>query len=152
MTSKEKATLRDILDRLKEIEHIKNDVDLATPLNTNKRNISAWKERDSIPWGKLIDYCHSKHISLEWLINGIGPITVSKIMVAEPGALYRVETDQDGVYSLASNVYKALLKLGREISPKKFEEIVRLLHRDMLDSGATDISFEKVMDVVKLAI
>lgn len=146
-----KVVLRSILDRLKEVEGVNNDVDLADPLMTNKRNISAWKERGSIPWEKLLTYCQRHQVSLEWLINGRGPASVSD-MAAEPGAIYRIETNQDAVYFLSSNVYRALLESDREIQPEKFAYIVRLLHRDMLDSNADEVPYEKVLGVMKLAV
>lgn len=151
MGSDEKSTLRTILDRLKEAEGVSHDVDLAAPLRTNKRNISAWKERGAIPWERLSAYCREREISLEWLINGRGPQSVLDI-AAEPGAIYRVPTDQDAICLLSGDIYRALQETGREITPEKFADIVRLLHRDMLDRRLDRLPYEKVQHVVKLAV
>lgn len=149
--SKEKEMLNKVLRRLKEIEHVKNDSDLALPLATNKRNIAAWKERGALPpQSTLLAYCEKKKISLEWLLYGRGPIHISGL-IAESGAIYRVETDQDAVYTLASNVYKALLETEKVIPPEKFTEIVRLLHRDLLESKVKTLPNEKILGMVKLA-
>lgn len=151
MVRERKVLLRDILDRLKQVEQVSSDVDLADPLMTSRRNISAWKERQSVPWEKLVAYCHRQQISLEWLINGRGPIFISD-MAAEPGAIYRVETNQDAIYLLSSNIYRALQESEREIAPEKFADVVRLLHRDMLERKADEVPYEKVLRVVKLAV
>ena len=148
--SKEKEMLNQVLQRLKEIEQVKNDSDLALPLVTNKRNIAAWKERGALPpQSTLLAYCEKKKISLEWLLYGRGPIYISGL-IAESGAIYRVETDQDAVYTLASDVYRALIELEQVITTEKFAEVVRLLHRDMLESRSQSLAYEKILGMVKL--
>lgn len=142
--------LRDVLDRLKALEGVRNDVDLAAPLATNRRNIAAWKERGSLPWERLDDYCRRRGVSLEWLVNGRGASRLTQL-VSEPGAVYQVATDQDVLYRIAADVYRALGEAGLSISPEKFAGIMRLLHRDMLDAGTEAVSYEKVREVVRLA-
>lgn len=147
---KNAALLRQVLDRLKTLEGVRNDVDLAEPLGTNKRNVSAWKERGSLPWDRLLAYCLRRQVSLEWLINGRGASQVTAL-VAEPGSVYRLETDQDVVYGIAADVYRALQQEGAAISPDKFAQVVRLLHRDMLQAGEEAVAYDKVREVVRLA-
>lgn len=142
--------LRQVLDRLKTLEGVRNDVDLAGPLATNRRNVSAWKERGALPWDRLYDYCQRKQISLEWLINGRGAIAVTQL-VAEPGAVYRLDTDQDVLYRIAGDVYRALQQSNTQLSPEKFTQVMRLLHRDMLHTRSEQVAYEKVLEVVKLA-
>lgn len=146
---KRSEQLRQVLDRLKALEKVRNDIDLAGPLATNKRNVSAWKERGSLPWERLFDYCQRRQISLEWLINGRGAREVTAL-VAEPGAVYRLDTDQDVLYGIAANVYRALQQLQTDISPDKFSQVLRLLHRDMLHSRKEQVAYEKVIEMVKL--
>lgn len=147
---KNAALLRQVLDRLKALEAVRNDVDLAEPLGTNKRNVSAWKERGTLPWERLHAYCQRRQISLEWLINGRGAARVTAL-VAEPGSVYRLETDQDTVYRIAADVYRALQQQGTVISADKFAQVVRLLHRDLLHSGGDTVAYDKVLEVVRLA-
>lgn len=141
--------LRQVLDRLKTLEGVRNDVDLAGPLVTNKRNVSAWKERGSLPWECLFDYCQRRQISLEWLINGRGAREATQL-VSEPGAVYRLDTDQDVLYGIAADVYRALQQSHAEISPDKFSQVLRLLHRDMLHSRSEQVAYEKILEMVKL--
>lgn len=142
--------LRQVLDRLKTLEGVRADIDLAEPLATNRRNVSAWKERGSLPWDRLYDYCLRRQISLEWLLNGRGAVRVTEL-VAEPGVVYRLDTDQDVVYRIAADVYRAMRESGTEISPEKFAQVTRLLHRDMLHSHSDQVAYDKVLEVVKLA-
>ncbi len=144
------ALLRQVLDRIKSVEGVPNDVDLAEPLATNRRNIAAWKERGSLPWERLYDYCQRRRISLEWLLNGQGASQLTHL-VAEPGAVYKLETDQDTLYQIAADIHRALHQTGTDISAEKFAQIMRLLHRDMLDNRREQIAYEKILEVVKLA-
>lgn len=142
--------LRQVLDRLKTLEGLRSDVDLAEPLATNRRNIAAWKERGTLPWDRLYDYCQRRQVSLEWLLNGRGATHITQL-VAEPGAVYRLDTDQDVLYRIAADIYRALRQSSTELSPEKFAQIMRLLHRDMLDSRSEQIAYDKILEVVKLA-
>jgi len=142
--------LRQVMDRLKSLEGLRSDVELAEPLATNRRNIAAWKERGTLPWDRLYDYCQRRQISLEWLLNGRGASHVTQL-VAEPGAVYKLDTDQDVLYRIAADIYRALRQSDTELSPEKFAQVMRLLHRDMLDSRGQQIAYEKILEVVKLA-
>jgi len=142
--------LRQVLDRLKSLEGLRSDVELAEPLATNRRNIAAWKERGTLPWDRLYDYCQRQQVSLEWLLNGRGASHVTQL-VAEPGAVYKLDTDQDVLYRIAADIYRALRQSDTELSPEKFAQVMRLLHRDMLDSRSQQIAYEKILEVVKLA-
>jgi hypothetical protein len=142
--------LRKVLDRLKSLEGLRSDVELAEPLATNRRNIAAWKERGTLPWDRLYDYCQRQQVSLEWLLNGRGASHVTQL-VAEPGAVYKLDTDQDVLYQIAADIYRALRQSDTELSPEKFAQVMRLLHRDMLGSRSQQIAYEKILEVVKLA-
>lgn len=147
---KRSGQLRQVLDRLKVLEGVRNDVDLAGPLATNKRNVSAWKERGTLPWERLHDYCQRRQISLEWLINGRGAREVTQL-IAEPGAVYRLDTDQDVLYQIAADVYRALQQADTQLTPEKFSRVMRLLHRDMLHNHSQQVAYEKILEMVKLA-
>ena len=141
------SLLREILNRLKEIEHVSHDMDLAVPLLVSKRNISSYKERGTIPWEKLFQYSRRKKKSLEYIINGRGPSDATA--VAEPGAIYKVETDQDAVYDISAQVYAELVEQNKTADPDKFRQLVKLLHRQMLDTGNVP-SYETIKEMVYL--
>lgn len=147
------SLLRTVLNRLKKIEGVEKDASLAAPLHVEKGRIEQWKFRDSIPWEQLVEYCRRERVSLEWLVNGRGTERVTD-MAMEPGGIYRVHTDQDAVYAIAGMIYRALLSEDEEIDVtwEKFVEMVKFVHRDMLDRGETKAPpYERVLQFVKAA-
>lgn len=136
MTEKDKNYfLREILDRLKQIERVNNDTDLCTPLKVTKLNIASYKSRGSIPWEKLLEYGRRKKISMEYILNGRGPVENDRFGVAEPDAVYTVETNQDAVYDIAAQVYAELQAQGKTAGQDKYRQLIKLLHRNMLETG-----------------
>ncbi|KAF0193200.1 MAG: hypothetical protein FD165_303 [Gammaproteobacteria bacterium] len=136
------------IDRIKQAEGLRYDADVADRLNVERKRLSQWKYRGTPPYEKLIDYSRKSGISLDWLLNDRGPMRTNDL-VAEPGAIYRVTTDQDVVYKLAAEVFQAVVESGINLSPEHFRNIVRLLHRDMLNHRETSIPYDKVLETVK---
>ncbi len=137
-----------IINRIKEVENVKYDKDLALLLKVSDKSISAYKKRDSIPLDVLIPYSRKHKVSLEWLINDRGPKRSGQ-MLAEEGAIYHVETDQDVVYDIAAQVHAALQ--GVEVAPDKFSQVVKLLHREYLGTNKPQTT-EKINEVIKLIL
>lgn len=146
MVDEGKTLIRTILNRLQGLEQVKTDTALATPLKMERRNLSSYKERGSVPWERVVEYCRRKQVSLEWLVNGRGP-THSTDIVAESGAIYQVDTSQDIVYSIAADLYAALE--GRKVEPDKLAHCIRLLHREAMEGGEPP-SHGKITEMAKL--
>jgi len=140
-----------ILERVREIEDVKWDGELAIALKTGKNTVSNWRQRDNISYVKLAEYAREKGVSLEWLVNGRGPVHLRELAVAEPGAIYRVETDQDAVYRIAALVTAYCLEHGIHLAEQKIESIVKLIHRDMLAAGISEVSRQRVEELIHLA-
>ena len=140
-----------ILARIKEVEGTEKDKDVAKALGLDQRDLSSRKVSGAVPYKRIVEYSRSHHVSLEYLLNGRGPLR-STDMVQDPGSIYRVGTDVDVLYQIAAAVYQALLELGATIEPDKFARVVRLLHRNMIDSGNNTIAYPHVREVVKLAL
>ena len=138
------------ISRIKEAEGLKYDADVAACLEVETKRVSQWKYRGTPPYEKLVEYSRKQGISLDWLLNERGPMRIRDI-VAEPGEIYRIATDQDAVYAIAGDVYRALQETGTTISPEKYQQTVRLLHRDMLQQDERTIPFDKVLEIVRLA-
>ena len=122
----------------------------------SKERIDQWKNRGTVPWEKVVEYSRRNMVSLEYLINGHGPakrVDVEMgIMARESGAIYEVQTNQDATYQIASQIYAALQKLGGTMSPEKFAQTMRLLHRGILDEGKSGVPDQKVRETVSLAM
>lgn len=138
-----------VLDRIKEVEGIDKDRELALVLLSDPKNVSAWRNRGIMPWGRVVEYARTRQISLEWLINGSGPAR-RQDMVMEPGVGYRGASGTDEVCDIARDVYRATTELGTALAPDKFAEIVRLAHREMLDRS-DPVPYAKIVALVKLA-
>lgn len=147
--NKRRALLRQVLDRIKALEQVRADIDLAEPLATNKRNVAAWKERGTLPWERLYHYCENNQISLEWLLNGRGATHVQQL-VEEPSTSYRVPSDLGAVYRISGDLYRALRQSQRQIDPEQFSQLVELLHRDLLKPGEERVGFAQIVRMLDL--
>ena len=146
-----KGLLRGILDRIREVEGLNSDVDVARLLGSKIRNISAWKQRETIPWNYLIPYSRRRGFSLEWLVYGNGPRRAVD-MGMEPGAIFHVRTDQDAVYVIAAMMHQVLKEGGIDASRERFGEVLRLLHRAQLSEPERPLSYIQVSETVRLAL
>ena len=120
----------------------------------DRRNLANRKKEGVVPWNRLVEYSRTRGVSLEFLVNGTGPVRREEVELgaAEPGALYHVATDQDAVYQIAAAVYRAVHELGATVPPEKFAQIVRLLHRNMLERHETGVTYAQVLETVRLAV
>lgn len=139
-----------IIARIKLAEGLRFDNDVATLLKTKSTSLNGWKARGTIPIEKLIEYSREKNISLDWLINGRGIMNAAGGVMDEQG-LYNVQTNQDIVYKLTALIHRGLQETGHVLSDEKIEQVVKILHRDQLASGEDEISYNKVLEVIRLA-
>lgn len=141
---KSELKIRNIFDRIRKREGVQSDSDLGDILNISPRNIVDRKQRNSIPWEELHHYSQMQQIPFDWLINGENTIL-------ESGAIYTVSTNQDIVYTLASQIYQLLQDDARILSAEKFQRVIQLLHREILDHELNGVSPEKMREVIRLA-
>ena len=146
-----KKHLREIFNRIKAVEGLMNDTELCPLLGATKGTLGQWKNRGSISWTNIANYCGEKMVSMDWIILGRGAARPDQLIVQEPGAIYHVATDQDVLYQLAADVHRAIGEARVELSPEKVATVVRLLHRDMLRAGEDSVPYEKVLEFVRLA-
>lgn len=145
----ERELLRGMINRICELEGFSNEVDVAGPLKVNPRNVAAWKSRKSVPWLHMEAYCQSRGLSVEWMLYGRGPRN-SADMKMEPGAIYKVTTDQDAVYRLSALVHAICERYSIALSEERFSEVVRLLHREAIDNPDRPVSEQKVEALIQL--
>lgn len=80
-------TFSEIIEKIKNIEDVSRDKEIATTLGVSKNVFSNWKRRNTIPYKILQEYCRSKNISLDSLL-GDGKIA---LMVKDPDVIYNKE-------------------------------------------------------------
>ncbi|GAB6040107.1 helix-turn-helix domain-containing protein [Endothiovibrio diazotrophicus] len=147
----ERDLLRGVIQRICELEGLSNEVDVAGPLGVNPRNVAAWKSRKSVPWLHLEGYCQAKGLSMEWMLYGRGARKSSDLQM-EPGAIYRVTTDQDAVYRISAVVHRLCRELGNEVDDATFSGVVRLLHRERIDNPELELSAGKIEALIQLVV
>lgn len=140
-----------IIDRIKIIENVKKDKDVAELLGMDQRNLATAKSRGIIPYEKLVRYSQKSGASLDFLLHGRGPQKLERVITVEGGGAYHICTDQDQVYDIAEMVYQAIKTQHKELPGGKFSGTVRLLHREALDRGEKDIPQERVNELIKIA-
>lgn len=145
-------SIREIFDRVKKIEGVAHDIDLAEPLDTSERNINSWKQRGTVPWANLTAYALDHGLSLDWLVTGRGQANIGPLAISESPNVYRVQTDQDIVYAIATAVYDELDRRGARVNPARFGQIVRHAHRDLLASAERDLPPGKIAALVDLLL
>lgn len=62
-----------IIDRIKEIEDLGSDTEVAEALDVSRTALYNHKTRNSIPYETLSTYCDQSKVSLDWLLTGKGP-------------------------------------------------------------------------------
>ena len=140
-----------IIDRIKIIENVKKDKDVAELLGMDQRNLATAKSRGIIPYEKLVRYSLRSGASLDFLLHGRGPQKLERIITVEGGGAYHICTDQDQVYDIAEMVYQAVKSQGVSLPAGKVSGTIRVLHREALDRGGKDIPQERGNELVKIA-
>lgn len=141
-----------IIDRLKRASGARSDAEIAQLLGAERQNVTNWRRRGTIPYDKITAFALDTGVSLDWLLFERGPQKIDQLVISEPGSVYRVHTTADVVYQIAGDVYMALQPEGIAINPGTFSEIVKTLHRDMLDRGEDAVPAERVAAFIRLAL
>jgi hypothetical protein len=140
-----------IIDRIKIIEGVKKDKEVAELLGIDQRNLATAKSRGIVPYHKLVRYSSMSGASLDYLLHGRGPQKLERVVTVEDGTAYHICTDKDAVYEIAEKVYRATQAQGLKLPGGKFASTVRLLHRDLIDRGEDDVTQERVNELVRVA-
>ena len=61
---------REIVQRLKDLTHLKRDTHLANALNVQPTTLSTWKTRNSIDYRLVIDFCEAEGFDLNYVLLG----------------------------------------------------------------------------------
>lgn len=62
--------VRLIIDRMKSVESVRNDKDLADRIGVEAGVLLKWKTRNSIPFERAVEFANNKRISIDWLVFG----------------------------------------------------------------------------------
>jgi len=67
---KSKINIKDIIVRLKDALNVDTDSELSGLLGITKRNIAAWKQRNSIDYQFMLEFAAMSNINIDWLFFG----------------------------------------------------------------------------------
>ena len=67
-----KKQVEDILERLKSVESVKYDYEIAQILDVSKSTVSYWRKKNVLPIKHIVKYTLPGSFSLYWIINGEG--------------------------------------------------------------------------------
>jgi hypothetical protein len=63
----------DVLERMRVLEGVKTDVELAKRLDMARSGPSAWRSRKRVTLETCVEFAAAKDVPLDWLLFGIGP-------------------------------------------------------------------------------
>lgn len=89
--------INSVIDRLKTYFQVVNDGSLADILGVKQNTLSTWRSRNAINYDLIFAKC--ENINLNWLIFGVGEMTISNIAISE-------ETSRVNRYLLKSDISK----------------------------------------------
>jgi peptidoglycan hydrolase CwlO-like protein len=77
-------TFSDIIERIKDIKHLRSDAQVAKALNMSRNDLYGFKRRKTIPHDALHEFCKNEVININYIMNGTLPIYEQD--VHKPGA------------------------------------------------------------------
>lgn len=121
-----------ILNRIKTFKKYKTDADLAKRLGVEPHTVSTWRKRETIPHEKLITFCDTEGISLDWLLTGKGPVKRRKrvgrsIGKAHPREFY----DPQLLREIVETVEEIFQREHLSLRPAKKAELITLLYEEL---------------------
>jgi tetrahydromethanopterin S-methyltransferase subunit B len=63
----------EIVEKIKKLKALSNDYEVADIILIKPKTLAVNKTRNSIPFQEITAFCNKEHISLNWLLSGIGP-------------------------------------------------------------------------------
>lgn len=72
--------LKEISKRLKEASEIQTDADLAQVMGFTRQEFYNYKRRGTIPFERILNYCHQNNISIEYVFFGSLSATEKEIL------------------------------------------------------------------------
>lgn len=143
----------EIIARIKRIESLRFDTDVAVVLGAEKRHIGPWKARGQIPWERLLEYARQSGISLDYLVLGRGPVRVAGNGVGEE----RAEYDHGGIDKrlmarIIEMVDEVSAERGIEVNSKRKAQFVSLLYRSCHQSNRKAPGRVEIEELIDLSI
>lgn len=141
-----------IIDRIKAVEGLKFDNDVADALNMDRRTLSGYKQRGTIPYEPLIEFANIRGYSLDWLLHGVGQPESSNQVKDEQGP-YHIQHEL--FHDVSQRLRQMLKDQGfQPTTPdelEKFDYMATFVYNECLKAGDM-ISDDQLKMIVKLGV
>ncbi|NOY84151.1 MAG: bacteriophage CI repressor [Nitrospirae bacterium] len=112
------SRLNDIIDRIKEISHLRTDAEVAKKLGLKPNTLSERKARDSVPFEEIFRYCVQNEIYLDWVLTGIGSKLKTRNLVQESHTHYTTASPDSGPYDEKVGELKRAIETTTKIAQR----------------------------------
>lgn len=126
----------DVLKRLSQLLNAQSDIELAKALGVASQTVSTWRNRNKIPYEKIVELSISKKISLDFLIFGELGMTkhtqqVDKVLFSEIFALLKSDKSEFRGQSLELLLPEILSLYNNAIECESEAEQKRMLNAQL---------------------
>lgn len=148
-----KNSLDDVLKRLKESESWRFDTDAANALGMDRRSLAGFKKRDTLPFDYLVKFATDNGYSLEWVINGRGPVKAESLVSDNESTYGTID------YPLFNRVGKVVhefienagIEIATDSDKEKLDYLLAYCYDQVKKEGG-DINQNNIASLVKLAM
>ena len=110
------SRLNDIVDRIKEISHLRTDAEVAKKLGLKPNTLSERKARDSVPFEEIFRYCVKNDIYLDWVLTGVGSKLKTRDLAQESRTHYNTIRPDPGPYDEKVGELKRAIETTKKIA------------------------------------
>ena len=96
-------------------------------------------------------YCQQKNLSLEWLINGRGPMHSNYLVSPTPEATVTASSEDD-LLDLAATVYQMIQNDDAKLSAQKFRQLLKHAYDDTINQMELKPVEDKIRNLIRLAM
>lgn len=113
-------TLLDIINRIKDIKHLRSDAQVAKVLQITRNDLYGFKRRGTVPHDALHIFCTNEGMRIDYILNGTLPVFESETSaIAESKAPYNAN-------SIAPKISELLTKTAAVLeSPTIFSSALK---------------------------
>lgn len=120
----------DVIRRIKEALGLRFDADVARALDLDRRTLSGYKSRGTLPFDSVARLAAREGLSLEWLINDRGPMKAEDLCrVAEPSPRYEAMINTSLFLAVQHKVMEIMDECDIKVdTPEMRDKVARLVN------------------------
>lgn len=118
----------EIMDRVRAVAGVRQDVEIAALLETDNKKFAVWKSRGFVPLDAICAWCDTNDISINFVLYGHGSIHIAN----EDGFKKISPEDEIEITRLQNVIYRLLVERSEQlddIETAALKKIVRMIER-----------------------